>query len=127
MKPVTRRFALIVSLLLALSSAKAQVGPSFSLAVPRSESKAVRLIEDLAVHLVLTLGYTESSAAARVWRTEGLASLGGTARYAENLFLQGVVFVAHSVRIGNGSMDVTLLVQQYEIVAVNQLVAVRIS
>jgi general secretion pathway protein D len=77
MKPVTRRFALIVSLLLALSSAKAQVGPSFSLAVPRSESKAVRLIEDLAVHLVLTLGYTESSSAARVWRTEGLASLRG--------------------------------------------------
>ncbi len=64
--------------LFTLSQVQAQVGPSFSLAAStRSELKASRLLDDLAVHLVLTLGYTESSADARNWRIESLPGLRG--------------------------------------------------
>ena len=82
MKSGTRRLALIVTLILPLvglpfQELQAQTGPSFTLTGPKSESKAARLLDDLAVHLVLTLGYTESSSDARTWRTQSLASMRG--------------------------------------------------
>ena len=82
MKSGTRRLALIVTLILPLvgPSLSGATGPDRTIFHPdgsESESKAARLLDDLAVHLVLTLGYTESSSDARTWRTQSLASMRG--------------------------------------------------
>ena len=74
MTAFTVRLAIFASMLLATTEAQ---DPSFTMKAPRSEPRVVRLIDDLAVHLVLSLGYTESTADARQWRLESLLSLLG--------------------------------------------------